>query len=48
LRKAVYEAKTSTEILDAVDRFFGELLSGNQASALLPSRDHNSAEALSA
>jgi len=48
LRKAVYEAKTSTEILDAVDRFFGELLSGNHASALLASRDHNSAEALPA
>jgi tRNA-dihydrouridine synthase B len=26
LRKAVYEAKTAQQILDAVDRFFGELL----------------------
>ncbi len=26
LRKSVYEARTETEILDAVDRFFGDLL----------------------
>ncbi len=28
LRKAVYESKRETEILDAVDRFFETLLSG--------------------
>ena len=28
LRKSVYEAKTETEILDAVDRFFEQLLAG--------------------
>ena len=31
LRKAVYEAKSETEILDAVDRFFETLLNGNAA-----------------
>ena len=33
LRKAVYEAKSSGEILDAVDQFFDRLLSGNLANA---------------
>jgi tRNA-dihydrouridine synthase B len=47
LRKAVYEAKTSTEILDAVDRFFADLLSGTHASPPA-SRDHAPAEALPA
>jgi len=33
LRKAVYEAKTSGEILGAVDRFFARLLDGKLAAA---------------
>ncbi len=33
LRKAVYEAKKSQEILEAVDRFFEELLNGNPTGA---------------
>jgi nifR3 family TIM-barrel protein len=48
LRKAVYEAKTSAEILDAVDRFFEALLNGPDASASLALRDHAPAEALPA
>jgi tRNA-dihydrouridine synthase len=48
LRKAVYEAKSSTEILDAVDRFFNALLNGPDASASPTLRDHAPAEALSA
>ena len=48
LRKAVYEAKTSTEILDAVDRFFAALLSGEPANGSLASREHTPAEALPA
>jgi tRNA-dihydrouridine synthase B len=32
LRKAVYEAKSGTEILDAVDRFFATLLDGKLAA----------------
>ncbi|MFZ0794066.1 MAG: tRNA dihydrouridine synthase DusB [Candidatus Korobacteraceae bacterium] len=48
LRKAVYEAKTSAEILDAVDRFFTELLSGTHAGASPTLRDHAPAEALPA
>ncbi|HUI82939.1 MAG TPA: tRNA dihydrouridine synthase DusB [Candidatus Binatia bacterium] len=32
LRKAVYEAKTGADILDAVDRFFGMLLRGEAAA----------------
>jgi tRNA-dihydrouridine synthase B len=31
LRKSVYEAKSGAEILDAVDRFFTALLSGEPA-----------------
>jgi tRNA-dihydrouridine synthase B len=48
LRKAVYEAKTSSEILDAVDRFFATLLSGEPATstvvlpAHLPEEEHAS------
>ena len=48
LRKAVYEAKTSAEILDAVDRFFAALLNGTDASAPSILRDHAPAEALPA
>ena len=48
LRKAVYEAKSGTEILAAVDRFFEALLSGKDASASLTLRDHAPAEALPA
>jgi len=48
LRKAVYEAKSSAEILDAVDRFFAALLNGSDASASLTLRDHAPAEALPA
>ena len=33
LRKAVYEAKSRAEILDAVDRFFETLLDGKVANA---------------
>jgi tRNA-dihydrouridine synthase B len=33
LRKAVYEAKSAADILDAVDRFFSNLLEGNLAPA---------------
>jgi nifR3 family TIM-barrel protein len=35
LRKAVYEAKAAAEILDAVDRFFASLLSGELPSPAL-------------
>ena len=48
LRKAVYEAKTSAEILDAVDRFFAALLNGTDASAPSILRDHAPAETLRA
>jgi len=48
LRKAVYDAKSSTEILDAVDRFFAALLSGEPANGSLASREHTPAEALPA
>ena len=47
LRKAVYEAKKGQQILDAVDRFFEELLSGETrvdlASDLQPSPEALSA-----
>jgi tRNA-dihydrouridine synthase B len=35
LRKAVYEAKSSLEILDAVDRFFATLLDNGTASEVV-------------
>jgi nifR3 family TIM-barrel protein len=41
LRKAVYESKTETEILDAVDRFFEALLTGKLASV-----PHNETESV--
>ncbi len=47
LRKAVYEAKNSGEILDAVDRFFQTLLSGKtESSAVAPSNQTAPAEAI--
>jgi tRNA-dihydrouridine synthase B len=46
LRKAVYEAKKGQEILDAVDRFFGELLNGNPTGALPVGQQKSSAETL--
>jgi tRNA-dihydrouridine synthase B len=39
LRKAVYESRTSGEILDAVDRFFEKLLAGTIADAAMRSQD---------
>ncbi len=48
LRKAVYEAKSSTEILDAVDRFFADLLNGADASGSLTLCEPTPAEALPA
>jgi nifR3 family TIM-barrel protein len=36
LRKSVYEAKSETEILDAVDRFFEQLLDGKIAAHVAP------------
>ena len=46
LRKAVYEAKSATEILDAVDRFFEELLNGTPTGALPVGQHESSAETL--
>jgi hypothetical protein len=48
LRKAVYEAKTGTEILDAVDRFFEALLSAEQASPTPLLAGKNDAQAVPA
>ena len=46
LRKAVYEAKTGQQILEAVDRFFEELLNGNPMGALPVVQQESSAETL--
>lgn len=46
LRKAVYEARTGQQILDAVDRFFEELLNGNPTGALPVAQQEISAETL--
>jgi tRNA-dihydrouridine synthase B len=43
LRKAVYEAKTSQQILDAVDRFFEELLNGAAKMPMAAPADASSA-----
>jgi nifR3 family TIM-barrel protein len=49
LRKAVYESKTETQILDAVDRFFEGLLSGRiSAAPQVASHDIAAAQALPA
>ncbi len=45
LRKAVYEANTGAEILDAVDRFFANLLVADPATAVL---ENSVAEPMSA
>jgi tRNA-dihydrouridine synthase B len=47
LRKAVYESKTSEQILDAVDRFFEELLNGGATAHVYP-QDQLAGEALPA
>ena len=47
LRKTVYEAKSGQEILDAVDRFFEALLSGDLSVNSLPPQDQLAVEALS-
>ncbi len=46
LRKAVYEAKKGQEILDAVDRFFEELLNGTPTGTLPVGQQESSAETL--
>ena len=49
LRKAVYEAKNSSEILDAVDRFFQTLLSGKiDSSAVALANQSTPSEAIPA
>jgi len=47
LRKAVYEAKSGTEILAAVDRFFEALLSGKIAAGALHPSEQTMTEAIS-
>ena len=47
LRKSVYEAKTETEILDAVDRFFEQALSGKMTPSPPSVERHHPAATLS-